>query len=181
VSMRALMIVLCEAVVVSYICSPPANAQMDTTAPPPVWQPMYWDRMMFSIKSARQLGEIVRAESLCARALPYVAVQGAKALYDYADLLDSQRPGSGADARARAERLAQLEAQRSSQTKPTNTYLGFVVWDELNAFADALHNAQRESDSQAMRALSVAYKYSQEAYIRRTILMRQGKDPRGEC
>jgi hypothetical protein len=179
--MRAVMIVLGEAVVVSCICLLPANAQMDATAPPPVWQAAYWDRMMLSIKGARQLGEMLRAESLCARAIPYVEVQAVKALHDYADLLDSQGPGSGADARARAERLAQLKAQQSRQTKPSNTYLGFVVWDELNAFADALRNAQRDSDSQAMRALSAAYKYSQEVYIRRTILIGQGKDPRGEC
>lgn len=115
------------------------------------------------------------------RAIPYVAVQAVKALHDYADLLESHRPGSGADARIRAERLAQVKAQQGRQTKPGNTYLGFAPWDELNAFADALHDAQRESDSQAMRALSVAYKYSQEVYVRRTILMQQGKDPRGEC
>ena len=179
--MRAVMILLCEVVVLSYIWLRPANAQMDPNAPPPAWQSAYWDRTMISINGARQRGEMLAAETLCARAIPYVEVQAVKALHDYADLLDSQRPGSGADVRTRAERLAQVKAQQGRQTKPGSTYLGFAPWDELNAFADALHDAQRESDSQAMRALSAAYKYSQEVYIRRTILMQQGKDPRGEC
>jgi hypothetical protein len=56
-----------------------------------------------------------------------------------------------------------------------------VPWEELAGYADALNAAQRESDSQAIRALAAAYKYSQEVYVRRMLLMREGKDPRGEC
>jgi hypothetical protein len=72
---------------------------------------------MLSIKDARQRGEMLGAEGLCARAIPYVEVKAAKALHDYADLLDSQRPGSGADARTRAERLAQVKAKQCRQTR----------------------------------------------------------------
>jgi hypothetical protein len=65
--------------------------------------------------------------------------------------------------------------------KPGNSSIGFVPWEQLAAYADALHAAQRESDSQAIRALAAAYKYSQEVYVNRTLLMMKGKDPRGEC
>jgi len=132
--------------------------------------------MMLAVKSAREHGDKLEAEGLCFRAIPYVEAQAIKALRDYAELLDSQQAGSGADTRTKAERLAQVKAQQAQAS-----YLGFVVWDELNGYADTLHEAQRESDSQAMRVLAAAYKYSQEVHVRRTLLMHEGKDPRGEC
>jgi len=141
--------------------------------------------MMLAVKSAREHGDKLEAEGLCFRAIPYVEAQAIKALRDYAELLDSQQAGSGADTRTKAERLAQVKDQQAQATLPGrsygNSYLGFVVWDEINGYADTLHEAQRESDSQAMRVLAAAYKYSQEVHVRRTLLMHEGKDPRGEC
>ena len=179
--MRTFLVMLCEVLVLFCACLLPASAQIGTTAAPPTWEQVYWDQMMLAVESARQRGDKLEAEGLCARAIPYVEAQAVKALRDYAELLDSQRVGSGADTRIKAERLAQVKAQQARATKPGSSYLGFVPWDELNGYADTLHEAQRESDSQAMHALAAAYKYTQEVYVRRTLLMREGKDPRGEC
>ena len=178
---RTFLIMLCEGLVLFCACLFPASAQMNTTAAPPTWEPTYWEQMMLAVKSARERGDKLEAEGLCARAIPYVEAQAVKALRDYAELLDSQEAGSGADTRAKAERLAQIKAEQTRATKPGSGYLGFVPWDELNGYAGILHQAKRESDSQAARALAAAYKYTQEVYVRRTLLMREGKDPRGEC
>jgi hypothetical protein len=158
-----------------------ANAQGSDTEPPPIWKPAYWDETMLAIKSARERGDKSQAEGLCARAIPYVEQQAIEALDEYAAFLDSQHAGSGSGIRAKAQRLAQSKAQQSHAGKPGTRYLGFVPWEELGGYADALHAAQRESDSEAIRALAAAYKYSQEVYVRRMLLMREGKDPRGEC
>jgi hypothetical protein len=179
--MRTFAIVLSEILVLLCACSLPADAQGNATEPPSTWKPAYWDETMLAIKSARERGDRSQAEGLCARAIPYVEQHAVKALNDYAAFLDSQHAGSGSGIRAKAERLAQVKAQQSRGTKPGNSYLGFVPWEELAGYADALHAAQRESDSQAIRELAAAYKYSQEVYVRRTLLMREGKDPRGEC
>ena len=40
---------------------------------------------------------------------------------------------------------------------------------------------KRNSDALAAEALSSAYRYAQEQNLRRTLLQREGKDPRGEC
>jgi hypothetical protein len=148
---------------------------------PPTWQPSYWDESLHAIKSMREHGDRQGAENLCADAIPYVEQQAIKALKDYADLLDSQRAGSGADMRAKAEKLAQVKEQQRHATRPGSSRLGFVPWEELTRYADALRDVHRESESQAIRELAAAYKYTQEVYVRRTLLMREGKDPRGEC
>lgn len=68
--------ILSAAVVLSGICLLPVDAQMDATAPPPAWQPEYWDRMMLSIKGARQRGEMLGAEGLCAPGYPLCSCAG---------------------------------------------------------------------------------------------------------
>jgi hypothetical protein len=179
--MRTFSLLLFEALAFFSACLSTTSAQTSTPAAPPAWEPAYWEQTMLAVKSARRRDDRPQAEGLCARAIPYVEAQAIKALRDYAELLDSRRAGSGAAMRANAERLAQVKAQQSRATKPGSSYLGFVPWEELDRYADALHEAQRESDSQALRALAEAYKYTQEVYMRRTLLMREGKDPRGEC
>jgi hypothetical protein len=178
--MRSSMVVICEMLVFLCACSAPSDEQVSAAARL-TWTTAFWEETMFAIKSAQGRGDRNQVESLCAQAIPYVERQAIKALNDYAALLDSQHTGSGSDMRAKAERLAQAKAQQARATKPGNTYLGFVPWEELARYADALHAVQRESDSQAMRSLAAAYKYSQEVYVRRTVLMYEGKDPRGEC
>jgi hypothetical protein len=176
-------VAFCTMLVFLCVCSLPADAQAQasTAEAPSTWNAPYWDDTLLAIKRAREHGDRNQAEGLCARAIPYVERQAVNALNDYAAFLDSQYAGSGSDIRLKAERLAQVKAEQARGGKPGNNYLGFVPWEQLAAYADALHTAQRESDSQAMRALAAAYKYSQEVYVRRTLLMRAGKDPRGEC
>jgi hypothetical protein len=143
--------------------------------------PRQTDQTILAAQSARHRGEMLEAEGICARAIPYAEAQAVKALRDHADLLDSQRTGSGADVRTKAERLAEVKAEQAKATKPGSSFLGFVPWDELNAYADTLREAKRESDSQAVRVLAASYRYIQEVYIHRNLLIRAGKDPRGEC
>jgi hypothetical protein len=124
---------------------------------------------------------MLQAEQLCARASPYVEAQAVTALREYASFLDSLQTGSGAEVRAKVEKLVQVRAEQSRGGKPTSSNIGFVPSDELNAYADVLQSSQRQSDSNAMRALAAAYQYSQAVYINRGLLTRQGKDPRGHC
>lgn len=179
--MRTFLVIPCKALMLFCAWLLSASAQLGTAAAPPLWEPMYWYQTVLAAQSARHRGQKLEAEGLCAQAIPYVEAQAVKAMRDHADLLDSLRAGSGADARTKAERFAQVKAEQARATKPGSSYLGFVPWDELNGYADTLHDAKRESDSQAMRALAAAYKYIQEVYIHRTLLIREGKDPRGEC
>jgi hypothetical protein len=137
--------------------------------------------MVLAIQSARHRGDKIEGEGLCARAIRYVEAQAVTSLGAYADFLDVQRTGSGADMRTKAERLAEIKAQQARATKAGSSYLGFIPWDELNGYADTLRDAKRESDSLEMRALAAAYKYTQEVYVYRSLLIREGKDPRGEC
>jgi hypothetical protein len=177
--MRASGVVLGGIVFLFSALGPGVNAGPMT--PPATWQPSYWDEALQGIESMRKHGDRQGAENLCADAIPYVEQQAIRALKDYADLLDSQRAGSGAEMRAKAEKLADAKERQRHATKPGNTPLGFVPWHELTRYSDALLEAHRDSDAQAIRELAAAYKYTQEVYVRRTILMRQGKDPRGEC
>ncbi|MDN5942556.1 MAG: hypothetical protein L0H94_11790 [Nitrospira sp.] len=152
-----------------------------SVATPSTWEPRYWDEMMLSIKNARERGEVLEVDQLCGRAILYVEAHTVKSLREYADFLDSQQPDSGMVARAKAGRMAQVKIEQSRATKPTSWYLGFVPWDELTSFADALQTARRQSEAERVRALASAYKFSQEVYGRRTILINSGKDARGEC
>jgi len=179
--MRSVLNMLVRALVLSLICAQQVNAQVSAAAPPSKWDPTYWYETILSAQSARHRGEMLEAEGLCARAIPYAEAQAVKALRDHADLLDSQRPGSGADVRVKSERFAEIKAEQARATKPGSSFLGFVPWDEINAFADTLRAAKRESDSQSMRVLAASYRYIQEVYIHRNLLIRAGKDPRGEC
>ena len=96
-------------------------------------------------------------------------------------LLEVQKSASAADARAKAERFVQVKAEQARGNGPSSTYLGFAPWEELYVYVGALQLSQRDSDAQAIRLLAAAYRRSQEVYIRRSILMRERKDPRGEC
>jgi uncharacterized protein HemY len=151
-------------------------------ATPQGWEPAYWHRTLLAIKNAQQRGDKPEAERLCSRLIPYAQAQGIKALYDHAKFLDAQQPGSGADARARAERLTQVTTEHARAAQASNsTYLGFAPWDDLTAYADALQRSGRPLDAQEMRALAQAYQYGQAVHVNRSLLMQQGKSPLGEC
>ena len=136
---------------------------------------------MHAVKDAQAHGDKVQAESMCARLIPYAEAQGVKALLQYAELLESKKSTSAAAARARAEKLAEVKAAQARGNAPSSTYLGFSPWEELYAYAGALEATNHDSEAQSIRLLAAAYRRSQEIYIRRSILMREGKDPRGEC
>jgi uncharacterized protein HemY len=179
--MRVFLIALTQSLALWLTWPELAQAQVSDASTPTTWEPAYWDKMMLAAKEAQQRGDKIEAESLCSKVIPYVEAQAVKALRDHADLLEAQKSGSAADARARAERLAQVKADQARARAPSSTYLGFVPWEELHVYVGALQLSRRDSDAQAVRLLAAAYRRSQEAYIRRTLLMREGKDPRGEC
>lgn len=170
-----------EILVVGCVSVLGACAPLPDTATPSTWEPRDWDEMMRSIKNAQERGNVSEIEQVCGRALSYVDAHIVNGLREYADFLDSQQSGSGTVARAKAERLAQVKIEQARATKATNWYLGFVPWDERTSFADALQTTHRQPEAERVRALAAAYKYSQEVYVRRTILLNEGKDARGEC
>jgi hypothetical protein len=179
--MRSILIVLVEALVLCGLCSHLASAQVNAAVAPSAWEPMYWEQLMTAAKDAQQRGAKIEAEGLCAQAIPYVEVQAVKALRDHAELLEAQKSASASDVRAKAERLAQVKAEQARANGPGSMYLGFSPWEELFVYVGALQLLQRDSEAQAVRVLAIAYRRSQEAYVRRSILMREHKDPRGEC
>ena len=179
--MRLLTNVLAAALILSCTSPQVSEAQVGGFSPPPTWEPEYWDKAVLAIKDAQRRGDKVEAETLCARVIPYVEAQTVKALRQHAELLEIRKSASAADARAKAEKLAQVKAEQAQGNGPSSTYLGFAPWEELYVYVGALQVLDRASDAQAVRLLATAYRRSQEAYVRRSILMRERKDPRGEC
>ena len=168
--------------------TPPADKGGSQTPPaaaaevmPANWEPAYWDRAMREAQQARSQGDRAKAESACARGILYVQAQSIQLLYGYAELLDRQNVGSGVTIRSKAQKLEQARNEQAQAGKSGNTYLGFDPAAELKAYADLLANMKRNSDALAAEALSSAYRYAQEQNLRRTLLQREGKDPRGEC
>jgi uncharacterized protein HemY len=179
--MRKFKAALAMVLVLSFACAQLVEAQVSDSSSPVTWEPAYWDKMMLAIKDAQQRGDKIEAETLCSRVIPYVEAQTVKALGQHAELLEARKSDSAADARARAEKLAKVKAEQTRGNAPSSTYLGFAPWEELYVYVGALQVTDRDSDAQAIRLLAAAYRHSQEVYIRRSILMRERKDPRGEC
>lgn len=179
--MRTISIVTCAALLIVAACAVQPGTQVDTKMVPHAWEPARWEQMMPAAKQARERGNKAEAEQLCAHTLPYVDSSAVNSLYEYAELVNAQNRRDGADIRAKADKLRESKKQQAQATEPGSTYLGFVPWEELMDYADLLQELDRGAEAEAMRALSDAYKYAQEAYVRRTLLSMQGKDPRGEC
>jgi len=151
-------------------------------AAPANWEPPFWDRAMREAQEARDHGDRATAERACARGILYVQVQVIKVLYGYAEVLDRQNYGTGVNVRSKAQKLEQArDEQMQARKSGGNTYIGFDPAAELKAYADLLASAKRSNDSLLVEALSSAYRYAQEANLRRTLLQREGKDPTGEC
>jgi len=168
----------------------PATSSPSPSSPPPPagqaapanWEPPFWDRAMREAQEAREHGDRVTAERACARGILYVQAQVIKVLYGYAEVLDRQNYGNGINVRSKAQKLEQArDEQMQTRKSGGNTYLGFDPAAELKAYADLLASAKRNSDSLVVEALSSAYRYVQEANLRRTLLQREGRDPTGEC
>jgi uncharacterized protein HemY len=179
--MRMLPALLATVLLLSSASAKFAEAQVIDSSPPSTWEPAYWDKMMLAIKNAQQRGDKIEAETLCSRVIPYVEAQTVKALRQHAEFLESRKSTSAADARSSAEKLAQVKGEQARGSGPSSTYLGFAPWEELYVYVGALQASDRDSDAQAIRLLAAAYRRSQEVYVRRSILMRERKDPRGEC
>ena len=130
---------------------------------------------------AREAGDRATAERACARGILYVQAQVIRMLYSYAELLDQQNYGTGITVRSKAQKLEQARDEQAQARKSGNSFLGFDPAAELKAYADALAGMKRNADSLVVEALSSAYRYAQDANLRRTQLQRQGKDPVGEC
>ena len=150
-------------------------------AAPATWEPTYWDAAMREAQQAREHGDRVTAERACARGILYVQAQVIKVLYGYAEQLDRQNYGSGISLRGKVQKLEQARDEQAAARKSGNTYLGFDPAAELKGYADLLSAGKRNTDALTVEALAAAYRYAQDANLRRTQLQQSGKDPLGEC
>ena len=153
----------------------------DTTAADPSWDLARMGRTIAAARQARQQGALMAAERLCHAAFESVD-KGALAAYDaYADRLAAEHRTEQARVREQSERLHALRAEHERVTQPTSTYLGFAPSEGLNGYADLLASLQQPEESTRIRSLALAYQQVQQAHFRRTIMFRQGQDPRGSC
>lgn len=154
---------------------------VDTTAADLSWDPARMGRWIAAARQSRQEGELMAAERLCRDAFESVE-QSALAAYDaYAARLEVEHRNEAGTVRERSARLHALKAERSRGSQPTSTYLGFAPSDDLTAYADLLSSLHEADASQRMRSLALAYQQVQQAHFQRTMMFRQGKDPRGSC
>jgi hypothetical protein len=165
--------------------TPPASAKTPSgpvsDTPPANWEPVFWDRAMRDAQVARASGDRAAAERACARGILYVQAQTIKMLYSYADMLDVQNLGSGVPVRTKAQKLEQARDAQAQARTSGNTYLAFDPSAELRSYAELLGGMKRNTDALSVEALASAYRYAQDANLRRTQLQRDGKEPYGEC
>jgi len=187
--MKHLQATLTAAVLVTACAAPqspvpgPAAAPAALAAPavPSDWEPAYWNAAMREAMQARGRGDRMEAERACGRGMRYVEVQAVQALYRYAELLDKQQYGVGVTARGRAQKLEQAREVQAQTGKSGGTYLGFDPGAELATYAEYLRGTKRDGEAKAVDDLAAAYRYGQEVNFRRALLVREGKDPTGEC
>ena len=147
----------------------------------PSWDPARMGRTIASARLARQQGDLDAAERLCREAFESVD-RSALAAYDaYADRLHAEHRAEEAAVRDQSERLHALKAAQSRGTEPSSTYLGFAPAEGLKAYADLFASLHEPDEAQRMRSLALAYQQVQQAEFQRTMMFRQGKDPRGSC
>jgi len=146
-----------------------------------VWDQAEVGRLIDSARQAHRRGDLVAADRLCYAAFESVD-RSALASYDaYADRLRAEHRSEEATVRAQSARLHELKAEQRRGTQPTSTYLGFAPSEGLNAYADLLAAVREPDASQRMRSLALAYQQVQQAHFQRTMMFRQGQDPRGSC
>lgn len=160
-----------------------ATAQpADTAVADASWDLARMGRTIAAARQARQAGDLDSAERLCRVAFESVD-RSALATYDaYADRLKG--PGTATTKRRCAgspRGYARRGREQSSGTQPTSTYLGFAPAEGLNAYADLLSSVREVEESQRMHSLALAYQQVQQAHFQRTMMFRQGQDPRGSC
>jgi hypothetical protein len=160
------------------VCGCAANPVSSADA---VWDSAPIARMVDSARQARLQGDLALAEKLCYAAFETVDRSALAAFDAYADLLKIEHRAEEPAVRAQSAQLHEIKAQQRKGTQPTSTYLGFVPNDVLNAYANLLQALQRPDEAQRIRSLALAYQQVQQAHFQRTLLYRQGKDPRGAC
>lgn len=126
---------------------------------------------------AHRQGDLAAAERLCYPTFLTVDRHALEGLDAYADLLEADHRRT----RAHAVRLREIKTSQMNGTEPGTTNLGFLPSDALNSHAEPLQALGRPGESQRMRSLVAAYQQVQQAHFERTLLYRQGKDPRGTC
>ncbi len=145
------------------------------------WDPSRIDGMVAAARQARERGDLASAERLCYTAFLTVDHHAVESYDAYADLLKAEHRVEEPTVRAQAARLRESKAAQSTGTQPSSSYLGFAPPDGLNGYADLLQAVGQTAESQRMRSLALAYRQVQQAHFSRTMLYRQGKDPRGAC
>lgn len=145
------------------------------------WEAARWQQMISAAQKENKQGNKTKADQLCYQAIDYADANSIRSLYEYADLLEEKKHEENVMVRGRADKLRELRIQRAQSTGPTNTYLGFAPWQVLNQYADLLEKLQQTAEAESMRALSNAYKYTQEIHITRTRVIGQGGNPLGMC
>ena len=178
-----LLAALSLSVVVAACAAPPRSTSMPTSpaATPARWEPAFFERSLGAVHDAYARGDVATAERGCAAAIGYVGREALAGLRDYAAALEARQPKSGDDMRAKARRLEQLQAEQACATQAGSTYLGFAPWIELDGYAKLLADLGRAEESASIGRLAAAYRRGQEIQIRRTLLIGEGKDPRGTC
>jgi hypothetical protein len=172
------LLTLCLATMPWTARAQPAGDAVSAGSP---WDPVQMGQTIDAARQARKQGDVMTAERLCYSAFQGVD-QSALAAYDaYADRLHAEHRAEEATVRDQSARLHALKAEQSKGTQPTSTYLGFAPTEGLKAYADLLATLQQPEESERMRSLALAYQQVQQAHFQRTMMFRQGQDPRGAC
>lgn len=175
---------VCMALVL-VMSGPPPRAQsagdLKSMAPGGAWDQALVGRLIGEARQARQQGDLMAAEKLCYSAFRIVD-ETALAAYDaYASRLAAEDRADAVTVRERSDRLHAVKAAQASGSQPSSTYLGFSPAEGINAYADLLANLQQSDEAERMRSLARAYQQVQQAHFQRTMMYRQGQDPRGSC
>ena len=145
------------------------------------WDPAATSKAVDAARRARERGDLQTAEVLCYRSFREVD-EAALASYDaYAELAAADRRADAQTVREQAVKLRASKVGQAQGNAPSSLYLGFAPVDGLDAYADLLQSHARADDAQRTHALALAYRQVQQAHFNRTVLYRQGKDPRGTC
>ena len=147
----------------------------------PEWDPARATAIVEAARTAQRQGDLLAAEHLC-YGYATIVDRSALAAYDaYADLLKAEQRTEEAPVRVQAARLHEVKASAAQGGQPASTYLGFMPADGLAGYADLLQSLGRSDEAGRMRTLADAYRQVQQMHFARTMLWKQGKDPRGNC
>ena len=172
------------ALLIPCLCTVPlaatAQSAAEATAAAP-WNPTAMGRTIDAARDARRQGDLATAERLCHDAFESVDRSALDAYDAYVERLHAQHRAEEASVRDQSARLHELKVEQSRGTQPTSTYLGFAPADGLKAYAELLATSQQPDDAARVRSLALAYQQVQQAHFQRTMMFRQGQDPRGSC